>query len=451
MRRIKYIMSAALASVSMNMAAQSTDAAYPENIWMNDYPGIVEDRPYSIYIEVKRVIEPNSENNGRKDCGSIEVTDNKTEKDIISGFLTYAGKGMKDNMGDGVYYFDIATDKGTTSKVGLKRVGEGNMAIVSLTGLPADHPLFKEKCFTEPGRTGSYIPVGAYAETEKDMLDCLRSALNDYDKERIAERTRGYGDVKQYINAHAKLDPTKPKYLKSKSGGAVNIRESRSTSAAKIGEVKAGQTLLVIDEYDGWCQVDMGNGQKGWVSLSVVTLTNTPAAAAGAAQQATTVQNPVNQGAPLTADGHLCFLGISLNEKPAAFISQLMAKGFKKEWGEGGMTSLSGKVEGTKTKVMVHEGTVKGQPGCLYQLRVIDDKTYKLSQAKSRLQQLVATMESFYGKSKATPSEFVSGVSDYVISVGSGCVTISIHNEDEMDGASDFYIVEAILQDWTDN
>jgi hypothetical protein len=151
---------------------------------MNDYPGIVEDRPYSIYVEVKRVTEPNSENNGRKDCGSIDVKDNKTDKTIVSGFLTYAGKGMKNNMGDGVYYFDIATSNGVASKVGLKRVGEGNMAIVSLTGLAADHPLFKEKCFTEPGRTGSYIPVGAYADTEKDLLDGLRSALGDYDKDR---------------------------------------------------------------------------------------------------------------------------------------------------------------------------------------------------------------------------------------------------------------------------
>lgn len=263
----------------LTASAQSCDAAYPENIWVNEWDGWTDARPYNIMIEVKRVTEPNSENHDRRDCGYIKMIDNKTEKTILFGYLTYCCKGLNNNMGNGTYYFDVAASDGTKPRIGLKRVGE-DMKIVSITGTLANHPFLKEKFFTEPLRTGSWIPVGAYATTEKDLLDNLREALKDYDKDRIEYRTQGFGDVRLFINAHAKLNPLKPKYAKPKAKVAVDVRKTRNKNAASLGKLKVGQTLPVVDEYNGWCQVRISENEFGWVPLSAVTLTNIQGTAA---------------------------------------------------------------------------------------------------------------------------------------------------------------------------
>lgn len=269
----------AIILLPITASAQSCDAAYPENIWVNEWEGWTDARPYGVEIEVKRVTEPNAENHNRQDCGYITVVDNKTQKTILSGYLTYCCKGLNNNMSNGIYFFNIAASDGTTPKIGLKRTKDG-MEMVSMTGAMANHPFIKEKFFEMPGRSGTWIPVGAYATTEKELLDNLRGALKDYDKDRAAERTRGFGNVRTYINAHAKLNPLKPKYAKPKANVAIDVRKTRNKNAASLGKLKVGQTLPVVDEYDGWCQVRISESEFGWVPLSAVTLTNVQGVAA---------------------------------------------------------------------------------------------------------------------------------------------------------------------------
>lgn len=278
----KTILIALLAAASMNVAAQSSDAAYPEGTFINELPAEESERPYAVDINVKRVTEKNPDRDGRVNCGYISVTDNKTEKVIYEGDLKYHGKGLKGGVGNGIYYFNVILSDGQMDRIGLRKDDKLNLEIVSLTGPLGNHPFLKEKLFLAP-LNGSWTPATIEVFTEKQLLKNLHDAQDDYDKDRIEYRTRGYGNVQQYIKAHTGLNPNLPKYAKPKGSSAINIREQADASAAKMSELAPGQSLLVVDEYNGWCQVKLGTSKYGWVSLGVVTLSNN----AGTAQTST--------------------------------------------------------------------------------------------------------------------------------------------------------------------
>lgn len=288
----------ALAAASMNVQAQSSDAAYPLHLWVNEIAGNNE-RPIYVEISVERVTEADENFSGRKGCGSISVTDNKTEKTVFEGQLNYAGKDLNDEgVGTGIYYFDIRTKNGKTGKIGLRKLSNMDLEITSVTGDISSQPFVKEKFFLAP-INGTWIPVGVQSYSESNLLDDLRLALEDYDQDRIEFRTKGFGNVKQFISAHTKLDSSMPIYAKPKGNGAINIRANGNTTAAKVGELKPGETLLVTDEYDGWCQVRLADDKSGYVSLSVVTLTNTAGAKPTAASAEAFILNNDGSLGPL--------------------------------------------------------------------------------------------------------------------------------------------------------
>ena len=56
-----------------------------------------------------------------------------------------------------------------------------------------------------------------------------------------------------------------------------------------------------------------------------------------------------------------------------------------------------------------------------------------------------------YGKSEGDSSaEEYEGYAKQIIKVGKGMVIVELFNEDEMDGASNFYTVSVLFQDWVD-
>ena len=270
-----------LALVGTAVKAQSCDARYPMGEWQTRTDE--KDPKYFVSLSVYRE---------KGECGSLSIDDYKTEEGLFSGDLTYAGKEMKDNMPTGTYYFNVKTESGKPCTIS---VNGSRKPVIIATGELKDHPAFKEDIIHCPGLlmgTGGYTHA-QYMESEKALLNDLRDAVKD---RRVP--TEGFGNLQQYINAHANLDFTKPKYLKPKGAGAINIRKEANATAAKIGELKPGQTLLVIDEFDGWCQVQLDEQTKGWVSLSVVTLTNTPSATSAA----TSASAPVETTCPLVGN-----------------------------------------------------------------------------------------------------------------------------------------------------
>lgn len=256
-----------LALIAMGTAketkAQSCDARYPMGEWQTVMDDEGQATKYFVSLSVDRE---------KGVCGGLTITENETDKEIFSGSLTYVGKAIENDMPTGTYFFNVTTEQGKTCGITIN--GSRKPVIIG-TGELRNHPAFQEDIVHIPsllGGTGGET-FAQYCETEKELLDQLQMYLKDRRVPVI-----GFGNVQQYINAHARLDSSKPKYLKPKGTGAVNIREEASTNAAKVGELKPGQTLLVTDEFDGWCQVRINEKKYGWVSLSVVTLTNTPSA-----------------------------------------------------------------------------------------------------------------------------------------------------------------------------
>ncbi len=257
----KHIITIVLLALSgLTAHAQSCDARYPMGVWQTHLDE--NEAIPKLFVNVTFFRKSGC-------CGEITITDYKTDEEEFSGDLYYAGKEIKNGMPTGTYYFDVKTEVGKTSRISVNASRE---PMIIGTGELKDHPAFKHHISWIPGAlggTGGEL-FAQYCESEKELLEQLRLYLKD---RRIP--VDGFGNIQQYINTHAKLDPNKPKFAKPKGASAINIRNGRSTTAAKVGELKSGQMLLVLDEFDGWCQVAISDKESGWVSLSVVTLTNT--------------------------------------------------------------------------------------------------------------------------------------------------------------------------------
>lgn len=412
---------------SMACMAQSSEAGYPVGTWQSNPDG----NEAFVDVTIDRVSNPDPNFGNKKSCGVLSI-DGQTPYDAM---MTYAGRALdKNGMGVDIFYFNVINKQNKTSRIGIKKLAStpnefGNgvkINIVNVTGDLANNPAMKQQLYAVGGGNGAAYDPTPFILTDKELLNALQEGVGE------SWTTRGFGNARQYIAAHAKLTPGKPKYAKCKGTGSINIRESGDAKAEKIGELKPGTTLPVVDEYDGWCQVRLSEKQFGWISQSVLTLTNI---------EGTSAYEP---SYPPTVDGHVAFLGIPLNVTPAKMKDQLLAKGFKVSYDDGGNNiSLTGQAYGTKSRVIISIGFVNGKNGCIYSMMCLDEKTLRLPQAKARYNQLVKKMESIYGKGTATNDY------SYEINVGKGKVSVSYFNEDEMDGASDFYVVQTFYQDFS--
>jgi SH3-like domain-containing protein len=276
------------AMTGMAGMAQSCDFEYPIGTWVNCIPGEEENsgKAFSLWMEIERETKPIEEMNNHKGCGYLTVTDNKTEKDVFYGALSYVGKGLSNGVGNGVYYFEVTTKDGKTGQVGIRKKNNGgNIVFVNPTGVMAKLSYLNDVVFNFTNCTGRYCDPTLDATTLKDFYEGIRDAEPD-------ASIPGFANRKLYVNSHIRLTPGKPYYAKPKGASAINIRDQRNATAAKMGELSPGNTLLVVDEYDGWCQVKLGDKQYGWVSLSVVTLTNTKGTSAAPAAPAANAAFP---------------------------------------------------------------------------------------------------------------------------------------------------------------
>ena len=421
----RFFIIAILAMLSMACMAQSSEAGYPVGTWQS-----APEADVFVDMTIDRVTAPNPDFGNKKICGTLSIDGNPS----YEASLTYSGRGIDNkDMPMDVFFFNVVSRQNKTSKIAIRKMlkeeGEfGNVVkikIVQVTGDLANNTAMKQQLYSVGGGNGTAYDPTPYATTDKELLDALKEGIAN------GSRLEGFGNVRQFIAAHSKLATGKMKYAKCKGAGSVNIREKGEANAEKIGELKPGTTLPVVDEYDGWCQVRMSEKQFGWISLGVVTLTNI---------EGTSAYEPTY---PPTVDGHVAFLGIPLNVTPAKMKDQLLAKGFKVSYDDGGNNiSLTGQAYGTKSRAIISIGFVNGKNGCIYSMSCLEEKTLRLAQAKARYNQLVKKMESIYGKGSATNDY------SYEINVGKGKVCVSYFNEDEIDGASDYYVVQTFYQDF---
>lgn len=140
---------------------------------------------------------------------------------------------------------------------------------------------------------------------------------------------------------------------------------------------------------------------------------------------------------PAFVDNHLAFLGISLAEKPAIMKEKLIAKGFQSKRNESGSGDLEvkGTVDGVQVIIVI--GVISDNT--IRHVLMDDAKEYKLPKAKARFAALVSKLESIYGKGKYTTN--YDDQKTYCIKKEKGSATVDLFNMDEMDGASEFYVV----------
>lgn len=180
----------------------------------------------------------------------------------------------------------------------------------------------------------------------------------------------------------------------------------------------------------GTAQMSMAQQRKTAVKKTAVKKTTT---AKKAVAKAPLVSIPME--GPAVIDGKYAYLGISLNESPANMRAQLKAKGMtiKRDY-EGKMTDVRGVVDGVKVRLDVQEFSPSG---CL--VRQYDEKSYLLSKAKTRYNALLEKVVSIYGKGEYKFNE--NDRKQYLIKTDNGEISVELFNEDEMDGASDYYMV----------
>jgi hypothetical protein len=141
---------------------------------------------------------------------------------------------------------------------------------------------------------------------------------------------------------------------------------------------------------------------------------------------------------PAVVNGHLAFMGIPINTPEESFRKQLLTKGFKvyvNKYGQKFPEILVGVYKGRKV-----------QFGTGYKMVFIqDDKRPTLANAKKRYKELVAELESIYGKGVANNTNDVT--LRHEIKTPQGNVIVEMYNEDEMEGDSDYYIVGFVLSE----
>ena len=142
---------------------------------------------------------------------------------------------------------------------------------------------------------------------------------------------------------------------------------------------------------------------------------------------------------PAIVDGHLAFMGIPLSESPATMKSKLMAKGLKSKPNVSGNGSLE--VKGFIDDVQVQIEISITSEKTIWAISMQDEVCKRLPKAKTRFTSLVAKLESIYGKGKYEYNE--DDQKDYRIKTEKGSIIVSLFNMDEMDGASELYVIGA--------
>lgn len=406
--------------------AQSSEAGYPVGNWQSD-----PDANIFVDMTINRESYPDPNFGNKLSCGTLTF-DGKPDYEAM---IKYIGRGVDNNgMPGKTFFFNVISKDNKTSKISILKMPKeeneyGNatkIKFVKVTGDLANNPALKQQLYSVGAGNGAAFDPTPWVVTDKELIDALKDGVAN------GLNITGFGNVRQYISAHDKLEPGKFKYAKCKGTGNINIRKEGDAKADKIAELKPGTTLLVNDEYNGWCKVKLKDNHYGWVSLSVVTLTNTPSAV-------TMVQTLADLVDPVLVNGKLAFMGIPIAQSKDAFEMQLKEKGFvekKEEWGSG--TYWSGNAYGEKVRVYMDTSKNIG---------ISEVKEYNLSNAKKRITLLKnAFLEATHGKIIEDSTKYDSDEGGRLtIGLSCGKIDISYENSDVVNFSSDIYDVRIMM------
>lgn len=204
------------------------------------------------------------------------------ELSMIKG--KYECEGLLDNPSkDGdAYSFDIKSSKGdshiTVKKGRNSKYPKGAvMTILNISGflskwIPVGFVLECRAGFdTEDDPT-------AFVITEKELDEVLKESnaksFIDYNwwmKNRNNSVSENSATI---LNTYdiAPLITDQTRFIGAKGNGGVNVRSNADMKASKIGTLFSDQILPVVGGKNGWYQILMTDGKKGWVNSSVCSI-----------------------------------------------------------------------------------------------------------------------------------------------------------------------------------
>lgn len=257
----KFMLLAMIAIVSIKGMAQSSDGAYPVGKW------VVSNSSYGGEIIITRtgigryILSASA-------CGTIKIQD-ASGKSIVDCVLVYRGKKLNtDYSGTGVFNFYYLDYNNKLCDISLKKYRENNqlkLKIMKGSGGIENQPWLNLVFTQEP-----YMHKGKEDKTTE--------ALNDSELLKIlsvsGESPYGYGLLPDYVTQHRGLSEYKTKFAKCRQDSVLKIYQKRSVKSVIVKELEVGYTTPVVDEYEGWCQLLLGESRFGWVRLNDVTLSN---------------------------------------------------------------------------------------------------------------------------------------------------------------------------------
>lgn len=244
-----------------------------------------------------------------KGKGALQVTSNVKAKVLLNGkdigTTPLCKCEEKDRIDEGTYTIQVIPEETSSNTYTAKiRVGKNVLTAVDRTFLPGSYSsaytLYLEKVFSgEPQLFVSSLPSGALVSidgNDEGVTPLLEKQIpsseheielqkGGYGKKTIRIRTvAGYKLIVEAIlgtipDADEKLPgnemiptptPTEegqPKVtILDTPTGFLRVRSQPSINSAEVGRVSPGDELVLLDEDSGWYQIELFNGDKGWVN-----------------------------------------------------------------------------------------------------------------------------------------------------------------------------------------
>lgn len=244
-----------------------------------------------------------------KGKGALQVTSNVKAKILLNGKeigntpLCKCDEG--DRIDEGNYTIQIIPEDSSSNTYTAKvKVGKNVLTALDRTFLPGSYAsaytLYLEKIFSsEPQLFVSSLPSGALVSidgNDEGVTPLLEKQISSsehevelqkggYGKKTIRVRVvPGYKLVVEAVlgtlpDADEKLPGSEPQITPTPTGeekakvtildtptGFLRVRSAPSTNSSEVGRVNPGDELVLIDETNGWYQIELSNGDKGWIS-----------------------------------------------------------------------------------------------------------------------------------------------------------------------------------------
>jgi hypothetical protein len=242
-----------------------------------------------------------------KGKGALQVTSNVKAKVLLNGKeigATPLCKCEEERIDEGNYTVQIIPDDSSNTYTVKVKVGKNVLTAVDRTFLPgsyaSSHTLYLEKILSsEPQLFVSSLPNGALVALDGNdegvtpLLEKKVSASEHeielqkggYGKKTIRVRTvPGYKLIVEAVlgtlpSANEDLPGNEPPVTPTPTGvqiskikildtptGFLRVRANANINSSEIGRVNPGDELLLLAEENGWFQIELPGGDRGWIS-----------------------------------------------------------------------------------------------------------------------------------------------------------------------------------------